>query len=234
VIDDDAETAELVRLVFAEEGAEVYSAADGREGICQFGVCRPDLIVLDIMLPQLDGWETCQRFRDFTDVPIIFLTALSREQDVVRGLDCGAVDYVTKPFKPSILLARARAALREWEAARAPRSPQQTFFDDGYLLIDVAGRQVRVDGEPVQLTATEYRLLVYLVEHAGQVLTYEQILGHVWGRAYRDSVDYVHVYVSHLRHKIEWDPRRPAYILTERGMGYRFAARHPSQQGQAA
>lgn len=232
VIDDDAESIELVRLIFAREGAEVYSAADGREGICQFGVCRPDLVLLDVMLPNLDGWETCRLLGDFSDVPIIFLTALSREQDVVRGLDCGAVDYVTKPFKPGILLARARVAMRS--PVRASKSSQQAVFDDGYLWIDVAGHQVQVDGEPVQLTATEYRLLVYLVEHAGQVLTYEQILEHVWGWEYRESVDYVHVYISHLRHKIEWDPGRPAYILTERGVGYRFAAKLQTDQGQAA
>jgi two-component system KDP operon response regulator KdpE len=232
VIDDDAELVELVQLIFAREGAKVYAARNGREGICQFGVCRPDLILLDIMLPELDGWETCRLFRDFTDVPIVFLTALSREQDVVRGLDYGAVDYVTKPFKPSILLARARAAMRAPAQASMPHQP--AVFDDGYLLIDFAGHRVQVDGEPVPLTATEYRLLVYLVKHAGQVLTYEQILDHVWGWEYRESVDYVHVYISHLRHKIEWDPGRPAYVLTERGVGYRFAARHPSRQGQAA
>jgi two-component system KDP operon response regulator KdpE len=232
VIDDDAGTVALVRLVFAKEGAEVYSAADGREGICQYGVCRPDLILLDVMLPELDGWETCRLFREFTDVPIIFLSALGREQDVVRGLDCGAVDYVTKPFSAPVLLARARAAMRR--AAQASRSPQQTLFDDGYLQIDLAKRQVWAGGEPVQLTATEFRLLEYLVENAGHVLTYEQILDQVWGWAYRESVDYVHVYISHLRRKIEWDPGRPAYVLTERGVGYRFAGQRRNHQGQAA
>jgi two-component system KDP operon response regulator KdpE len=174
------------------------------------------------MLPKLDGWETCRLLREFTDVPIIFLTVLSGEQEVVRGLDCGAMDYVTKPFSPSVLLARA------------PSSPPQTLFDDGYLTIDIAGHRVLVGGRTVPLTATEYRLLVYLVEHAGQVLTYEQILGHVWGRAYREAVDYVHVYISHLRHKIEWDPGCPAYVLTERGVGYRFAAQRQDHRGQAA
>jgi two-component system KDP operon response regulator KdpE len=234
VIDDDAEMVELVRVVFTREGAEVYSAADGREGICQYGACRPDLILLDVMMPELDGWETCRLFREFTDVPIVFLTALGRNQEIVRGLDCGAVDYVTKPFSPNVLLARARAAMRERAAAQAPKLHPPTVFDDGYLWIDVAGHQVKVDGEPVSLTATEYRLLTYLVEHAGRVLTYEQILGHVWGQEYRDSVDYVHVYVSHLRHKIEWDPSRPAYVLTERGVGYRFDGKRPDRRGQAA
>jgi two-component system KDP operon response regulator KdpE len=233
VIDDDAETVELVRLVFEREGAVVYSAADGREGISQFGVCRPDLILLDVMMPQLDGWETCRLFREFTDVPIIFLTVLNREQEVVRGLDSGAVDYVSKPFKPSILLARARAALRSGTRPSKPRS--KAAFDDGYLQIDLARRQVWAGGEPVQLTATEFRLLAYLVENAGQVLTYAQILDRVWGWECRESVDYVHVYVSHLRYKIEWDPGHPAYIQTERAVGYRFAAKAPNRrQGQAA
>jgi two-component system KDP operon response regulator KdpE len=232
VIDDDVEIVELVRLIFAREGAEVHSAADGRDGIYEFGACRPDLILLDIMMPELDGWETCRLFREFTDVPIIFLTALNGEREIVRGLDCGAVDYVTKPFSANILLARARVALRA--PARASRAHQRAVFDDGYLSIDLSSRQVLVGGERVRLTATEYRLFVYLVENAGRVLSYEQILEHVWGWEYRESVDYVHVYISHLRRKIERDSSRPAYILTERGVGYRFTARNPRRQGQAA
>jgi len=234
VIDDDPELVELIRLIFEREGAEVYTAGNGQEGICQFGLCRPDLILLDVMMPTLDGWETCRLFRGFTDVPIIFLTVLNKEQDVVRGLNSGAADYVTKPFKPSILLARARAALRS--GTKTPRLRSKAAFDDGYLRVDVAKRQVWAGGKPVQLTATEFRLLAYLVENAGQVLTYEQILDQVWGWECRTSVDYVHVYISHLRHKIEWDPGHPAYILTERAVGYRFAARRPNRnsQGQAA
>jgi two-component system KDP operon response regulator KdpE len=232
VIDDDAEIVELVRLLFAREGAEVYSAADGREGICEFGACRPDLILLDIMMPKMDGWDTCRLLREFTDVPIIFLTALNGEREVIRGLDCGAVDYVTKPFSPNILLARARVALRA--EIQAVKSRRKTVFDDGYLSIDLSSHQVFVGGGRVRLTTTEYRLLAYLIENAGRVLTYEQILEHVWGWEYRDSVDYVHVYISHLRRKIEWDPGRPAYILNERGVGYSFEAKSPKRQGQAA
>lgn len=221
VIDDDADLVELVRIAFAHAGAEVYSALDGREGLFRFGECHPDLILLDVMMPDLNGWETCRLFREFTDVPIIFLTALSEEAEVVRGLDCGAVDYVAKPFSPKVLLARARVALRV--PAQAARSHKTASFDDGYLVVDGQGRRVLVAGEPVQLTLTEFRLLAYLSEHAGQVLTYEQILAHVWGREYTDSTDYVHVYVSHLRRKIEWDASRPAYIVNERGVGYRFS-----------
>jgi len=221
IVDDDPEMVELVQLIFERAGADVYSATDGREGICHCGVYRPDLILLDVMMPELDGWETCRLLREFTDVPIIFLTALSREQDVVRGLDCGAEDYVTKPFCPQVLLARARVALRA--PHRASYTPRPAEFGDGYLSIDAAQRRVLVGGKPVQLTPNEYSLLIYLVEYAGQVLTHEQLLYHVWGHEYRECVDYVHVYISHLRHKIERDSSHPAYVLTERGVGYRFS-----------
>jgi two-component system KDP operon response regulator KdpE len=232
VIDDDPEMVELVRLVFTREGAEVYAAAGGRDGICQFGACQPDLVLLDIMMPDLDGWETCRLLRGFTDVPIIFLTALGREQEVVRGLDCGAMDYVTKPFSASVLLARARAALRAGASASGVQKP--VLYDDGYLSVDLAARSVRVNGEPAQLTATEYSLLAYLLENRGRVLTYEQILEQVWGWEYRECVDYVHVYAWHLRRKLEPDPHRPVYLLTERGVGYRFAARRPDEHESAA
>jgi two-component system KDP operon response regulator KdpE len=232
VIDDDAETVELVRLVFAREGAEVYSAAGGRAGIHQVGACRPHLVLLDVMMPDLDGWETCRLLRGFSDVPIIFLTALSREQDIVRGLDCGAADYVTKPFSARILLARARAALRARAGASGAQRP--VLYDDGYLSVDLEARSVLVDGKPARLTVTEYRLLAYLLENRGRVLTYEQILAHVWGWEYRECVDYAHVYAWHLRRKLEPDPRRPAYVLTERGVGYRFAARRPNPHESAA
>jgi two-component system KDP operon response regulator KdpE len=231
VIDDDADIVELVRTIFAREGAEVYSASDGRKGILEFGACQPDLILLDIMMPHMDGWETCRLFRQFTDVPIVFLTALDGDRQIIRGLDCGAVDYVTKPFSPNALLARARAALRKSTLGSTPR--RKVAYDDGYLALDVDGHEVWVGGKQAQLTATEYRLLVYLVEHAGQVLTYEQILDHVWGWQYRGSVGYVHVYISHLRRKIERDPASPAYLLTERGVGYRFAPKNSRRQAEA-
>jgi two-component system KDP operon response regulator KdpE len=232
VIDDDADMVELIRFTFAEAGADVYSATSGREGICEFGVCQPDLILLDVMMPELDGWETCRLFREFTNVPIIFLTALNSDEEEIRGLNLGAVDFVTKPYRPQVLLARAQAALRAY--AYTSTTQENLVYDDGYLSVDQNRRQVRVDGELAQLTATEYRLLTHLIRHRGQVLTYEQILGHVWGWEYRDSVDYVHVYVSYLRRKIERDPGRPGYILNERGIGYRFAAERPSANGRAS
>jgi two-component system KDP operon response regulator KdpE len=232
VIDDDPDMAELVRIVFAREGAEVYSAADGREGVCQYGAWRPDLVLMDVMMPGLDGWNTCRVLRELSDVPIIFLTALDREGDVVRGLDFGAVDYVTKPFTANVLLSRARSALRR--AARGSGSSRQVGYDDGHLSVDIAGHQVRVGGKRVSLTATEFRLLACLVEHKGRVLTHEQILERVWGYEYRESIGYVHVYISHLRQKIEANPARHRYLLNERGVGYRFVAQRSAHRGHAA
>jgi len=232
VVDDDPEMVELVRLVFERDGAQVYSAGDGREGICQYGACRPDLILLDVMMPEMDGWETCRLLREFADAPIIFLSVLNNEHDVVRGLDCGAVDYVSKPFDPEVLLARARAALRAGGAGT--QRHRGVLFGDGHLSIDLDARRVLVDGEPVRLTSTEYRLLSYPLQNAGRVLTHEQILGHVWGGECHDSIEYVHVYVWHLRKKLEQDPHDPRYLLTEHGVGYRFERGNWVPREQAA
>jgi DNA-binding response OmpR family regulator len=175
---------------------------------------------MDIMMPGLDGWEVCSGIRRLSDVPIIFLTAKTGEGDMLRGFDLGAVDYVTKPFSIKVLLARAEAALRQGVGRHDSR--EVTGYDDGYLQVDLAGRLVRVNRQRVRLTQTEYRLLSVLVRNAGQVLSYEQILEHVWGWEYRDSPNYVHVYIRRLRQKLERDPGAPAYLLTERGVGYAF------------
>jgi DNA-binding response OmpR family regulator len=172
------------------------------------------------MMPTLDGWQTCAELRRLSNVPIIFVTVLRREEDIVQGFDCGAVDYVTKPFSAKVLLARARAALRTMDVSAGER--RMVLYNDGYLNIDLEARRVLVGGESVQLTATEYRLLAYLLDNARRVLTYEQILEHVWGWDCQGSAGYVHVYVWHLRQKLEPDPRHPSYLLTERGVGYRF------------
>ncbi len=223
IVDDDPELCEIAELVFARAGAEVYIASDGREGLRQFRACDPHLVLLDVMMPVLDGWQTCAELCRLSNVPIIFVTVLQREDDIVRGLDCGAVDYVTKPFKPKVLLARSRAALRQAGVLSGNGMP--AVYDDGFLIVDLGDRRVRVAGEPVQLTATEFRLLSYLIENPGRLLTYQQILEHVWGWDCQGSADYVHVYVWHLRQKLEQDPRRPSYLLTERGVGYRFEPR---------
>lgn len=220
VIDDDPALRQLITLTFVSQGCQVLSAANGSEGLRMFYEQRPDLIILDIMMPEIDGWTVCAQIRQLSNVPIIMLTSLGSEQDIVKGLEGGAVDYVVKPFSSKVLVARAKASLRQ--AYQTPTAPKVTTFSDGYLTIDLVKRRVLVKNEPVKLSATEYRLLAYLVQNANQVLTTEQILENVWGLEYRESNDYVHVYISHLRRKIEADPKQPRYILTEYGIGYYF------------
>lgn len=225
VIDDDRHVRGLLELVFRHTGAQVYLAASGEEGLRQFYVHQPHLVVLDVMMPDMNGWEVCGRMRQLSEVPIIFLSALGGDQDIVRGLDLGALDYVTKPFSPEVLVARACAILRQaqptWNAERP------LAYSDDYLAIDLERRQVRVHGVQVKLTATEYRLLACLLRNAGRVLTFDQILDAVWGWEYRESVDYVHVYVWRLRRKLEVDPKNPRYVLTDHGAGYRFQKEPP-------
>jgi two-component system KDP operon response regulator KdpE len=220
VIDDDVNLSQMMKFTFSRVGAEVYTAVDGREGLHRFYEHRPDLVILDVRMPDVDGWETCRQIRMFSNVPIIMLTTLNKDEEIIRGLDYGADDFVSKPFSRDVVLARARALLRRTEAP-FEMDGQATYSDD-YLVINLEKRRVLVRGESVQLTATEFRLLSYLLQNAGQVLTYRTILDKVWGWEYQDSVDYVHVYLSHLRRKIEEDPRNPKYLLTERGVGYRF------------
>lgn len=220
VIDDDPNLLRLIEHTFSKTSAIVYSAKNGEEGLRQFYAQQPDLIVLDIMMSEMDGWEVCARIRQVSEVPIIFLTALNGEENIVRGLDSGAVDYVVKPFGPKVLVARAQAALRQAELTL--RREKHLIYRDDYLTIDLETHRVFVRGEPVKLTATEYQLLAYLVRNAGQVLAFQQILENVWGSEYKDSFNYVHVYMWHLRNKLEKDPKDPHYILTEHGIGYRF------------
>lgn len=220
IIDDDPHMLRLLEHIFSREGAQVCTAEGGQEGLRQFHTYRPHLVILDVMMPEINGWQVCDRIRQLSEVPIIFLTALNGEAEIIHGLDTGAIDYVTKPFSPPVLVARARAALRRTEPA--PGTEKIGTYRDEYLAIDLDTRRVTVRGEPVKLTKTEYRLLAYLVENAGQVLTPQQILDYVWGREYRDSIDYTHVYMWRLRQKLEEDPQNPHYLLTEHGLGYRF------------
>ncbi|TEU16790.1 MAG: response regulator transcription factor [Anaerolineales bacterium] len=220
VIDDDRNLTRLIEYNLTEEGYVVHVAHDGQEGWRTFFDLRPDLVILDIRMPQMDGWETCKRIREVSEVPIIMLTARANEQDIVRGLDMGADDYLTKPFQVGELLARVRAALRR--AALPSVSEPDLSYTDDHLVIDLGNRRVLVQGEPIQLTATEFGLLAVMVKHADQVLSPRQLLEQVWGWEYMDDVHYVRVFVSRLRQKIEPDPKSPRYILTERGTGYRF------------
>jgi two-component system KDP operon response regulator KdpE len=209
VIDDDAQLMEAVELYLTRAGYEVSTASDGRGGLQTMYLDRPDLIVLDIMMPEMDGWEVCGRIRDVSNVPIIMLTARGQEADRVKGLKIGADDYVIKPFSLKELEARIQAVLRRAAWPPPTESP-------------LAERRVVVQGEPLELTPTEYRLLAYLVQNAGLVLTYRQLLERVWGWEYVGDVDYVRVYIWRLRKKIERDSSAPKYIRTEHGVGYRF------------
>ncbi len=219
VIDDDYSLCQMIKFSFNRAGAQVFTANDGREGLHQFYNHRPDLVVLDVRMPDIDGWEACRQIRMLSNVPIIMLTTLDKDEEIIRGLNFGADDFVTKPFSREVLMARVLALLRRAETPAEIGSPS---YRDSYLVIDLEKHQVFVLGKPVQLTATEFRLLAFLFQNAGQVLTYQTILDRVWGWEYKDSIDYVHVYLSHLRRKLEEDPRNPKYLLTERGIGYRF------------
>jgi len=231
VIDGDPSLRRLLEYSFSQAGGQVYTAADGQEGLRQLYAHRPDLVILDIVMPNMDGWETCHHIRQLSEVPIIILSGLRQEDDVIRGLDCGADDYVTKPFSVKVLLARARAVLRR--AALPPVTEEPVIYNDDYLTVDRGRRQVLVRGEPVKLTPTEYGLLAYLVQNAGRVVTCRQILEKIWGWEYQDDVDYVRVYIWHLRQKLEEDPRNPQYVLTEYGVGYRFERRHFDRRQRA-
>ncbi|MBK8903403.1 MAG: response regulator transcription factor [Anaerolineaceae bacterium] len=222
VIDDDVFVREIVTETMHREGAQVFTAENGPEGLRQFYACQPDLVLLDVMMPHVSGWEIGRQIRQLSDVPIIMLTSLAKEEDIIRGLDYGAVDYVTKPFSPKVLAARIRAALRQSSLESAGKEEKAAAFQDGHLTIDLNSHLVTVNNTPLKLTKTEYRVLAYLVQNAGLVLTFQQILEHVWGWDYQDSIQYVHVYVSRLRQKIEPEPQNPQYLLTEYGTGYRF------------
>jgi two-component system KDP operon response regulator KdpE len=223
VIDDDPEILELLDMLLSRAGARVATAQTAADGLRQFYAFRPDLVILDLMMPQMSGWEVCERLRELSNVPIIMLTALTETRDVARGLECGADDYVTKPFASQILMARIQALLRRATLAGAPTS--SFAYEDGHLSIDFERRQVIVRNSPVRLTPTEFKLLTYLFQHPDRVLTYDQILKNVWGPECSEATHYVHVYVHRLRSKLEVDPDQPRYLLTEPGIGCRFNRR---------
>jgi len=221
VIDDEPQMCRLVSTIFQQEGARVISAVTAEDGLEQFRSQAPHLVILDIMLPGEDGRDVCRAIRESSDVPVILLTALTQGNEIVRGLDVGADDYVTKPFDRQVLLARSRAVMRRAEAQS--RRLDSLIFDDGYLMVDFGNRQITVAGESVRLSATEYDLLRYLMRNPGRVCTFAEILENVWGKEYRYSDEYVHVYIWHLRRKLERDPKNPVYLISEHSVGYRFA-----------
>ena len=220
VIDDDPALLRLVEYTFDGEGARVLTATNGVEGLRQFYSTQPDLVILDVAMPEMDGWTTCRNIRQLADVPIIMLTARGQNEDIVHGLDLGADDFIVKPFSVDVLVAHARAVLRR--SAMPAVSEKAITYRDQHLTADLHERRVVVDGEPVKLTATEYRLLAYMVENAGRVLTFQQLLTNVWGWEYQDDFHQARLYIWRLRQKIEPDPKNPTYILTEYGVGYRF------------
>jgi len=220
IADDDAIMRQLVEQVIIRSGNNIYSAEDGADALHQFYTHQPDLVILDVTMPNMTGWEVCRHIRQFSSVPIIMLTAMGSERDILRGFEEGADDYVTKPFSANILQARIQAALRRGKGGA--QAQQATTYSDDYLTLDLSQRRMLVGGKLVKLTATEYRLLSFLFQNTGQVLTFSQILENVWGGEYRDNSDYVHVYIWHLRKKLEKNPKNPQYILTEHGVGYRF------------
>ncbi len=219
IVDDEPDVAKVVRMSFEvqEPDWETVPAYDGEEALAAFEREQPDLVLLDIMMPEMSGFDVLKELRRFSDVPVIVLTAKENEIDKVMGLNLGADDYITKPFSHLELVARVKAVLRR--AQGLPLS-HELPFTSGAIHIDFERRQVSVDGQPVSLTGTEYRLLYHLVRNAGQVMTHEALLARVWGREYTDEIDYLKVYINRLRNKLEQDPRNPEYILTEYGVGY--------------
>jgi two-component system KDP operon response regulator KdpE len=222
IIDDDKLTARIISDRLSEQGYAVHIAHDGQDGLRQMYAHQPDMLILDVMMPKMDGWTTCRRVREVSNVPIIMLTAKDRPQDIIRGLDEGADEYVTKPFEIPVLVARVRAVLRRVALQPAPPQREEIAYSDDYLTFNPVDRRVLVNGELVKLTPTEFNLLALLIKHAGRVLPYRRLLEQVWGWEYIDDVDYLRVYIWHLRRKLEPDPRNPRYVLTEHGVGYRF------------
>lgn len=221
VVDDEPRMIGFIRMNLELEGYQVLEAHNGLQALEAIRTQLPDLVLLDVMMPELDGFETLRMLREFSSIPVIMLTAKGEEDDKVYGLELGADDYVTKPFGSRELSSRVRAVLRRAEMPAA--TPEEAVLRvDDRLSVDFNRREVIVNGDHIKLRPTEYRLLYHLIENAGWTVPHEQLLAKVWGYEYRDETHYVRLYVNYLREKIEEDPSDPKYILTERGVGYRF------------
>ena len=216
--DDDELLTEVVRLTMEEADYGVVIARDGLEALDQVQQEQPDLVILDVMPPQMDGWEACRRMREISDVPILMLTAMDEEWSKLRGLRDGADIYMTKPFDLSVLVAQVEALLRRSRLAGGP--PKQTEVAVGELRIDLPRQEVTKDGEPIELTPTEFRLLAALAARPSEVIPRRELLTQVWGPEYMEEEGYLKLYIWYLRQKVETDPSRPRYILTKRGRGY--------------
>ncbi len=222
VIDDEPQILRAMRTILTEKQFKVTTAGRGEEGLALAATNEPDLVILDLGLPDMDGVEVCTRLREWTQIPIIILSVRDSERDKVAALDQGADDYLTKPFGIEELLARVRVALRHSASRKGAQGAQSKLVKAGLVTIDLAWHIVKNGDEEVKLTGTEYKLLAYLAANHGRVLTHQSILTHVWGEADADHTEYLRVYMRQLRKKLEADPERPQYILTEPGIGYRF------------
>jgi two-component system, OmpR family, KDP operon response regulator KdpE len=222
VIEDEPQMRRFLRATLVSLGYRFHEAATGQDGLVEAATRQPDVIILDLGLPDLDGLEIIRRVREWSTVPIIVLSARDQEDDMIKALDLGANDYVSKPFGVGQLLARLRAVLRH--AALASQQRVESVFTAGALRVDLMRRRVSVGGAEVHLTPTEYRLLTALVRHAGLVVIHQQLLREVWGPNHEDQANYLRVFMLQLRRKIEADPARPRYLRTEPGVGYRLMA----------
>ncbi len=226
VVDDEPRLLDAVRLNLEVEGYRVVTAANGAEALDRLKADLPDLVALDVMMPDMDGFTTLERIREVSNVPVIMLTVRQEESDRIRGLEIGADDYLTKPYSPRELQSRIKALLRRSFAPAAARKTRIVVDDD--LTIDFGTHEVWAQGAKVTLRPTEYRLLYHLVNNAGRLMTHEALLSKVWGPEYRDESHYLRLYINYLRQKLERDPAHPVYILTERGVGYRFRELAPA------
>ncbi|MEX3930940.1 two-component system response regulator KdpE [Paraburkholderia phymatum] len=218
LIEDEQQIRRFVRASLEGEGIVVHDAPTGKQGLIEAATRKPDLVIVDLGLPDTDGLDVIRELRGWSELPVIVLSARAQESEKVAALDAGADDYLTKPFGVSELLARIRAHLRRRNQG-ANETPQVHF---GSVIVDLALRRVSRDGEPVHLTPLEYRLLATLVRHAGRVLTHRQLLRDVWGPSHVESHHYLRIYMAHLRRKLERDPAQPEHIVTETGVGYRL------------
>jgi two-component system, OmpR family, KDP operon response regulator KdpE len=222
LIEDEPQIRRFLRAALVSQGYRLFEAATGEAGLVEAATRQPDIVILDLGLPDVDGLEVIRRLREWTAIPIIILSARGQERDKIAALDAGADDYVSKPFGVGELLARMRVALRH--VGHGPNDPGESTFAVGDLQVDLVRRQVLIAETPVHLTPIEYRLLTTLIRHAGRILTHQHLLREVWGPNQTDQAQYLRVYIAQLRRKLEKNPAQPRYVLTEPGVGYRLAA----------
>lgn len=217
VIDDESQIRKLLKVSLKSQGFYIEESHDGRDGINKVAIIKPDLVILDLGLPDMDGKEVIREIREWSNVPIVILTARDQEQEKIEALDNGADDYITKPFGIGELLARIRVCLR-----RKTEDENEHIFNFGGLIIDLVNRRITVDNKEIKLTPTEYEIIKVLAQNAGKVITHKQLLKKVWGNAYDNDNNYIRVYIGQIRRKIEPNPAQPCYIITESGVGYRL------------